>query len=82
MVRYTFKTRAVEDCRPLVDMAQIGMPWWCTGIAGDGSYATMVCYLPEVVSLHHYWDDAFDITCERVGEIKYSQRFPKPVWLT
>lgn len=81
MIRYCFKTKCVEDCRPLVDMAEIGMPWWCTGFAADGSYATIVCYLPELVNLRHYWDDAYDITAEQVERITYSSRLPKPAWL-
>lgn len=35
LMRYRFKTRAVDDYRPLVDMKDIGMPWWCTGEAFD-----------------------------------------------
>ena len=81
MIRYRFKTKSVEDCRPLVDLTTIGMPWWCTGFAMDGSYATIVCYLPEMVNLKHYWDDAYDITAERCEKITYSSRFPKPAWL-
>lgn len=80
MLRYRFKTNAVEDCRPLVDMAAIKMPWWCTGYAGDGSYATIVCYLPEDEDLFKYWDDAYDIEKESVSAIQYSDRFPKPSW--
>lgn len=81
MIRYRFKTKAVEDYRPLVDLKEIGMPWWCTGVAVDSSYVTIVCYLPEGVNLFYYWDDAYDITSEKVKEIVYSARFPKPAWL-
>lgn len=79
MIRYRFKTKSVEDCRPLRDMADIKMPWWCTGF-GDG-YAVIVCYLPEWVSLKYYWDDAYDISQEHSNEITYTSRFPKPAWL-
>ena len=79
--RYRFKTKSVEDPRPLKDMKYINMPWWCTGEAGDGSYATIVCYLPETESLFDYWDDAFAITDSNVTEITYTDRFPKPEWL-
>ena len=81
MIRYRFKTKSVEDCRPLVDLAEIQMPWWCTGYAMDGSYAIIVCYLPELINLKHYWDDAYDIAAERCDKITYSSRFPKPAWL-
>ena len=78
--RYRFYTRFVDDPRPLIDLATIKMPWWCTGYAGDNSYAVIVCYLPEDEPLTKYWDDAFDIDVEDATEIKYTDRFPKPHW--
>lgn len=47
LIWYRFKTKAVDDCRPLIDMKSIQMPWWCTGYAMDDSYAIIVCYLPK-----------------------------------
>ena len=79
--RYRFKTASVDDPRPLKDMKYINMPWWCTGTAGDGSYATIVCYLPASENLYDYWDDAFSVTDSNVSEICYTDRFPKPEWL-
>ena len=29
--RYRFKTRFVDDPRPIIDLGAIKMPWWCTG---------------------------------------------------
>lgn len=81
LIRYRFKTRAVDDYRPLVDMKDIGMPWWCTGEAFDMSYVNIVCYLPKYEELEKYWDDAYDIEFEKVSEITYTDRFPKPEWL-
>ena len=81
MKRYRFKTHAVDDFRPLVDMAPINMPWWCTGSAGDGRSVTIVCYLPEDEDLYKYWDDAYQIEAEDADEILYTDRFPKPDWL-
>ena len=81
MIRYRFKTKSVDDCRPLRDMAEIGMPWWCTGYGEDDDYAVIVCYLPEWIKLQYYWDDAYDIAQEQRNEITYSHRFPKPAWL-
>lgn len=78
---YRFKTSSVDDYRPRADMKEIGMPWWCTGWAADGSYVIIVCYLPEDEVLSKYWDDAYDIDMEYRDEIKYSDRFPKPKWL-
>ena len=46
LIWYRFKTKAVKDYRPLVDMKHIGMPWWCTGIAGDNSYAIVAMDAP------------------------------------
>ena len=78
MTRYRFKTRNVEDFRPLIFMAQY--PWWCTGGDLDSEYATIVCYLPENVSLELYWDDAFDIDKKENVKIEFSDRMPKPDW--
>ena len=82
-IRYRFKTYSVDDPRPLIDMASIKMPWWCTGYAGDDSYAIIVCYLPKNhdKSIYFYWDDAFDIEKEEMEEIKYTSRFPKPIYM-
>ena len=79
--RYRFKTKAVKDFRPLVDMEPINMPWWMTGNAINLSYVTIVCYLPENEDLFKYWDDAYDIFTEEVEEIIYTDRFPKPQWI-
>lgn len=81
MYRYRFKTKAVDDYRPLVDMKDIQMPYWCTGFATDGTYATIVCYLPKSEDLFKYWDDAFDIYKFSVDTITYTDRFPKPNWI-
>ena len=81
MIRYRFKTNSVSDPRPLVSMAPIKMPWWCTGFScTTNKYAIIVCYLPEGEPLTKYWDDAFDIESETVNGISYSERFPKPEW--
>lgn len=80
-VWYRFKTRSVDDYRPLIDMKTVGTPWWCSGTAMDGSYAIIVCYLPKVEDLYKYWDDAYDIDSEERSEITYTDRFPKPEWL-
>ena len=76
---YRFKTKSVDDYRPLIDMADIQMPWWCTGSGMD--YVIIVCYLPKHEALEKYWDDAYDIEFKRVSEITYTDRFPKPEWL-
>lgn len=81
LIRYRFKTNAVDDFRPLVDMKDIQMPWWCSGEAMDGSYVIIICYLPEDETLEKYWDDAYDIESDSCSEIKYTDRFHKPDWI-
>ena len=77
LVRYRFKTKSVDDYRPLIDMKNIQMPWWCSGEASDGSYAIIICYLPENEELEKYWDDAYDIEYTSCDEITYTDRFLK-----
>lgn len=83
MIRYRFKTRSVEDFRPLVDMAPIQMPWWCSGsgMRHGEPFCTIICYLPDHEDLFKYWDDAFDIEKEYPDKIIYTDRFPKPEWI-
>ena len=81
MYKYRFKTKAVDDYRPLVDMKDIQMPYWCTGSATDGTYVTIVCYLPKSEDLFKYWDDAYDIDKTSADTITYTDRFPKPNWI-
>lgn len=76
--KYRFKTKSVEDFRPLI--FNPAYPWWCTGTADNDSYATIVCYLPQNENLLSYWDDAYDIDCEKNTEIQFSGRFPRPNW--
>ena len=78
---YRFKTKAVDDYRPLIDMAEIQMPWWCTGGAMDDSYVTIVCFLPKGEDLLKYWDDAYDIDSDERTGITYTDRFQKPDWI-
>ena len=79
LIKYRFKTKAIDDYRPLVDMKEIQMPWWCTGEGID--YAVIICYLPEGENLKKYWDDAYDIEREKCNCIVYTDRFPKPDWI-
>jgi len=74
--RYRFKTKSVEDYRPL--HFNPSFPWWCTGYAGDMSYAIIVAYLPEKTNLLLFWDDAFDVEYTIEEKIEFSDRFPKP----
>lgn len=80
-IRYRFKTKAVDDYRPLIDLAIFHMPWWCSGEAGDGSYVIIVCYLPKEEDLYRFWDDAYDIEQEEADIIVYNDRFNKPSYI-
>lgn len=75
-VRYRFYTKSVDDPRPLIYNPMY--PWWCSGYAGDMSYAVVVAYLPKYEPLARYWDDAFEVESEPKKEIEFSSRFPQP----
>lgn len=77
--KYRFKTKSLEDYRPLKDMKEIQCPWWCSGEGTD--YAIIICYLPSGINLLDYWDDAYDIEIEDKDEIIYTDRFKKPNWI-
>lgn len=81
LYKYRFKTKSVDDYRPLKDMTNIQMPYWCTGFDTENTYAIIICYLPTTEDLFDYWDDAYDIEKTIVYEIKYTDRFPKPTWI-
>ena len=78
-IRYRFKTKAIDDYRPLKDMKDIQMPWWSSGEGED--YAIIICYLPNETDLKEYWDDAYDIEEQKREEITYTDRFPKPDYI-
>lgn len=76
--RYRFKTKSVSDWRPLIFDKRF--PCWCSGYAGDESYATIVMWLPETEDLSKYYDDAFEIDYTEHESITFSDRFPKPAY--
>lgn len=84
-IRYRFKTKSVDDPRPLKDLKPIGMPFWISGYSSDKDFnlsaAIIICYLPKNENLKDYWDDAFEIEAQECSEITYTDRFPKPEWL-
>ena len=77
--KYRFKTKSLEDYRPLKDMKEIQCLWWCSGEGID--YAIIICYLPVGTDLFEYWDDAYDIDVEHKDKITYTDRFKKPEWI-
>ena len=76
--RYRFKSDSI-DLRPVIDLAEIQMPWWCSGYDADDN-AYIICYLPYDADLLKYWPEAFDVEYEEANEIVYTDRFPKPEW--
>ena len=78
-IKYRFKTKAIEDYRPLKDMEEIQCPWRCSGEGID--YAIIICYLPKGTDLFEYWDDAYDIDVEQTEKIIYTDRFKKPDYI-
>ena len=77
--KYRFKTKSLDDYRPLKDMSEIQCPWWCSGEGTD--YAIIICYLPEEAIIYDYWDDAYDIDAEKADKIIYTDRFRKPDYI-
>lgn len=76
-VRYRFHTNA-NDYRP-VTFPPPG-PYWCSGYAGDDSFAIVVAYLPSRVQLETYWPDATEVQSGQQASISFSARFPRPDW--
>lgn len=72
--RYRFKTKSINDCRPLIFNPQY--PWWCSGYGDDN--AIIIAYLPSTEKLTKYWDDAYDVEFTKEEEVTFSSRFPKP----
>ena len=72
--RYRFKTRSLDDYRPLI--FNPNYPWWCSGEGDD--YAIIIAYLPQTEDLLKYWDDAFDVDFTEEETIKFTSRFAKP----
>lgn len=73
--RVRFKTDS-EDFRP-VQFPPPG-PYWRSG-SGDG-HSILVAYVRNVAQIEHYWPEGYDLESEKVDEIVFSERFPKPEW--
>ena len=77
MLRVRFFCNA-DDYRPI--NWPIKHPYWCTGYAGDMSYAVIVAYADDLEYIKDNWPDAFEIDATEVDEIVFTSRFPKPEW--
>lgn len=77
-VRFRFRANP-DDWRP-VTFPPPG-PYWCSGEAGDGSYAIVVAYLPnDGTKLREFWPEASHVTRGRTSRILFTDRFPRPSW--
>lgn len=76
-VRFRFHANP-QDCRPVIFNEHY--PYWKTGESGDGTYVTVVAYLPEGTNLYDYWPEATTVGAEKDSEIIFTSRFPKPNW--
>jgi hypothetical protein len=78
-VRHRFQANA-DDYRPMTFPTP--GPYWCSGYAGDGSYATVIAYLPEGMSpaSETLWPEADKIDSESRDKITFTDRFPCPEW--
>lgn len=76
--RHRFKTTSAGDPRP-VTFPPPG-PWWCSGYAGDDSYAIVIAFLPSAVEVTEFWPEAYDDEFTEETEIVFSDRFSRPKW--
>lgn len=79
MIRARFfvdKEKCDGDYRPL--RWPIQYPYWCTG-ESDNSFV-LIAYVNNIDELIDLWPEASEIENEEVGEIFFSDRFPKPNW--
>ena len=78
MIRARFKTKSVDDPRPVV--WPIKHPYWVSG-EGDG-YAIIVAYADNRAEVKRLWPDAYDIDADpcKDGDYSFTGRFPKPKW--
>ncbi len=76
---YRFKTKAIDDFRPLIFNPKY--PWHCVSISKE--YAEIIAYIPDSgndAGLRQYWDDAFDISLQHKRFIEFTSEFAKPSW--
>lgn len=77
MIRARFKANS-DDYRP-IKWPPPG-PYWCTGYAGDESYAIVVAYAKDETQVLEYWPEAADIDTQEASAFVFTDRFPRPDW--
>ena len=77
MLRVIFEAN-FDDPRPI--NWPVKHPYWVTGEAGDGSYATVVSYADDEQYIMTNWPEAKNLDSTEVTEYEFAERFPKPKW--
>lgn len=77
LYRIRFKANA-DDYRPV--NWPVKHPYWCTGIAADDSYSTVISYANSEQYIMENWPEARDLDSEEVEGYLFTDRFPKPDW--
>lgn len=78
MLRVRFEAN-IDDPRPI--KWPIKHPYWITGEAGDGSYATVVAYADSEEQIFELWPEAKNLEVQEREVYTFTDRFPKPEWL-
>lgn len=55
-------------------------PYWCSGYAGDMSYAIVISYADDTDYIFKNWPEAEDLDVEEVKGYVFTDRFPRPDW--
>jgi hypothetical protein len=77
LLRIRFKANP-DDYRPI--HWPVKHPYWCSGFAGDGSYAIVISYADDTNYILENWPEAKDLETEEVNGYVFTDRFPKPDW--
>jgi len=79
MIRARFYCNG-EDYRPV--KWPIKHPYWCSGYSGDLEKAVIVGYFDDEAAIYELWPDAEDVEVSEVSAYQFTERFPKPEWMT
>lgn len=73
---YVSKKECGDDYRPV--KWPIKYPYWCTGETSRDFI--LVAYVDSIDELKELWPEAKDVESDKVDEIVFTTRFPKPQW--
>lgn len=77
MIRARFRAN-YPDYRPV--KWPVPHPYWCSGSAGDDSYAIVIAYADDLAQVLELWPEATHVEAEEVDGYEFSDRFPRPKW--